>query len=119
MRNSHFGLTLVAGLALGGAASAEQMTFSHFVPATHQVHHATEMWAGSIKEASGGALEVRIFPAQQLGKAQDHYDMIASGQVNAGWFVPGYAAGRFPIVDAGELPFMVTDAPKGARALHE
>lgn len=119
MRHSHYALILAATTAVAGPARAEMMTFSHFVPATHQVHHGAEMWANSIKEASGGDLEVRIFPAQQLGKAQDHYDMIASGQVNAAWFVPGYSAGRFPIVDAGELPFMVSDAPKGARALHE
>lgn len=116
--NAKLSITAVA-MALSTTAHAETLTFSHWVPATHQVHNGVELWANAIKDASGGALDVRIFPAQQLGKAQDHYDMIASGQVDAGWFVPGYSAGRFPIVDAGELPFMISDAPKGARALHE
>lgn len=119
MRHSTIASLLAATTAIATPAMAEQMTFSHFVPTTHQVHHGAELWANAIKEASDGALNVRIFPAQQLGKAQDHYDMIASGQVNAGWFVPGYSAGRFPIVEAGELPFMVADAPKGANALHQ
>lgn len=118
MRHSILAATMAATTGLTGAATAEILTFSHWVPATHQVHHGVELWADAVNQASGGELEVRIFPAQQLGKAQDHYDMIASGQVNAGWFVPGYSAGRFPIVDAGELPFMISDAPKGARALH-
>lgn len=101
-------------------ASAETtMTFSHFVPTTHRVHAGAEMWAESIEEESNGSVDVRIFPAEQLGKAVDHYDMIASGQVSAGWFVPGYTPGRFPIVEAGELPFMITEAAPGARALHE
>ncbi|WP_346915466.1 hypothetical protein [uncultured Roseibium sp.] len=100
-------------VTLSTAAHAETMTFSHFVPPTHRVHHGVELWAKSIEEASNGELKVRIFPAQQLGKAQDHYDMIAAGQVDAAWFVPGYSAGRFPIVDAGELPFMISNAPRG------
>lgn len=111
--------TVAFAVTMSTAAHAETMTFSHFVPPTHRVHHGVELWAKSIEEASNGELKVRIFPAQQLGKAQDHYDMIAAGQVDAAWFVPGYSAGRFPIVDAGELPFMISNAPAGARALHE
>lgn len=115
---------LAAALALGalGAAPAiaeTTMTFSHFVPTGHRVHAGAEMWANSIHEASNGSIGVKIFPAQQLGKAADHYDMIASGQVNAAWFVPGYLPGRFPVVEAGELPFLMTDAATGARILHE
>lgn len=119
MNISKFG-ALAAALCLPiTAASAETLTFSHFVPTGHRVHAGAQMWAQSIEEASGGRLDVRIFPAQQLGKAVDHYDMIANGQVSAAWFVPGYSAGRFPVVEAGELPFLVTDAAAGARVLHE
>lgn len=112
-------LAAVAALSVAGGAAAETIKFSHFVPTGHRVHHGVELWAASIKEASGGALDVRIFPAQQIGKAVDHYDMIARGVVEAAWFVPGYSAGRFPIIDAGELPFLLSDAAKGARAIHE
>ncbi|MEJ8572576.1 TRAP transporter substrate-binding protein [Microbaculum marinum] len=111
---------LLSGAAFSQPATAETtMTFSHFVPTGHRVHAGAEMWAKSIEEASGGDIKVRIFPAQQLGKAADHYDMIASGQVGAGWFVSGYSPGRFPIIEAGELPFLMTDAATGARVLHE
>lgn len=101
-----------AALLTTATAHAETLTFSHWVPATNQVHNGVELWARSLEEASEGALSVRIFPAQQLGKAQDNYDMIASGQVDAGWFVSGYSAGRFPIVDAGELPFRTDWCPR-------
>lgn len=100
-------------------AQAETMNFSHFVPTGHQVHKVAEMWGQSIAEASGGDLDLRIFPAEQLGKAVDHYDMIASGTVDAGWVVAGYTPGRFPVIEAGELPFLVSDAALGAKALHE
>lgn len=119
MKTTFLKTTLALATLCGASAQAETLTFSHWVPATHQVHNGVELWSRAVEAASDGAISVRIFPAQQLGKAQDHYDMIASGQVDAGWFVPGYSAGRFPIVDAGELPFMISDAPKGARALHE
>jgi TRAP-type transport system periplasmic protein len=104
----------------GGAAAAETtMTFSHFVPTGHRVHHGVEMWAKSIQEDSKGRINVKIFPAEQLGKAVDHYDMIASGTVSAAWWVPGYTPGRFPVIEAGELPFMVSDAPVGAKIIHQ
>src|SRR5574343_1286165 len=33
------------------------------------------------------------------------------------WTGPGYSAGRFPAIEAFELPFMVSDATSGSRAL--
>jgi TRAP-type C4-dicarboxylate transport system substrate-binding protein len=66
-------------LAFASAAPAQdkpvQLKFSHWVPPTHPMHAAAVAWAESIDKASNGSVKITIFPAQQLGKAFDHYNM--------------------------------------------
>ncbi|MFC7703705.1 TRAP transporter substrate-binding protein [Plastorhodobacter daqingensis] len=117
-------LALVGVLALStalpaGAADVE-LTLSHWVPGTHPLHvTGMEPWAESIRDASNGRIEITIYPAQQLGNAADHYDMARDMVVDIGFINPGYQPGRFPILAAGELPFMFSNAVSGSRALHE
>ena len=110
------------GLALGtGAASAEDKTFdlkmSHWVPATISLHKAIEEWGADVEKASGGTIKYKVFPSQQLGKAFDHYDMARDGIADFTYINPGYQPGRFPIIAAGELPFLIGDAHGGIRAI--
>ena len=114
----------VALFALGlaaGAASAEDKTvelkLSHWVPPTHPLQKAIEDWAADVEKASGGTIKSTIFPAQQLGKAFDHYDMARDGIADFTYVNPGYQPGRFPIIAAGELPFLIGDAHGGIRAI--
>ena len=115
------GIAILA-LALGiGTASAEEKTFelklSHWVPPSHPLQKAMEDWGSSIEQASGGTIKYKIYPAQQLGKAFDHYDMARDGIADVTYVSPGYQPGRFPIIDAGNLPFMLANAKGGSAAL--
>ncbi|HXQ65056.1 MAG TPA: TRAP transporter substrate-binding protein, partial [Alphaproteobacteria bacterium] len=102
-------------------AFAQEKTFelkiSHWVPPTHPLQAALEAWAKSVEEASHGTIKSTIFPAQQLGKAFDHYDMARDGIADMTYLNPGYQPGRFPIIAAGELPFLMSDAKGGSAAL--
>jgi TRAP-type C4-dicarboxylate transport system substrate-binding protein len=116
------GVAAMIALALGtGAASAEDKTFelklSHWVPPTHPLQKAIEQWGADVEQASGGTIKYKVFPSQQLGKAFDHYDMARDGIADFTYVNPGYQPGRFPIIAAGELPFMVGDAHGGIRAV--
>src|SRR5215472_13000171 len=62
-------------------------------------------------------MKSKVFPSQQLGKAFDHYDMARDGIADFTYVNPGYQPGRFPIIAAGELPFLVGDAKGGIRAV--
>ncbi len=109
-------------LAMGlWPAFAQEKTFelkiSHWVPPTHPLQAALEAWAKSVEEASHGTIKSTIFPAQQLGKAFDHYDMARDGIADMTYVNPGYQPGRFPIIAAGELPFLMSDAKGGSAAL--
>ncbi len=65
----------------------------------------------------GGTIKYKVYPAQQLGKAFDHYDMARDGIADVTYVSPGYQPGRFPIFDAGNLPFMLSNAKGGSAAL--
>ena len=102
----------IAGL-ISGPALAQEKTFelklSHWVPASHPLQKALEDWGAAVEKASGGTLHYKVYPAQQLGKAFDHYDMARDGIADLTYINPGYQPGRFPIIAAGELPFLISD----------
>jgi TRAP-type C4-dicarboxylate transport system substrate-binding protein len=107
--------------ALTSPAMAQEKTFelklSHWVPASHPLQKAMEDWGGAVEKASGGTIKYKVFPSQQLGKAFDHYDMARDGIADVTYINPGYQPGRFPIIGAGELPFLMSDAKGGSMGL--
>lgn len=116
---------LIGTLCLGfwsTAAQAQDATlrFAHWLPEQHALPATGfKEWTESIHEASGGTIRFQMYPAQQLGSAEDHYDMAASGIADVTWVNPGYTAGRFPVSDLLQLPFIVSDTLNGAAAATE
>lgn len=109
-----------SALTTTARAADVELTLSHWVPATHALQPGgMEIWAKSISDASGGRIKITIYPASQLGAAPDHYDMARDGIVDIGFINPGYQPGRFPIIAAGEIPFLISNAKGGSRALDE
>ena len=54
---------------------------------------------------------------QMGGAPQQLYDQVKDGVVDMVWTVPSYQAGRFPVIEAFELPFMVLDTERASRGL--
>lgn len=117
------GLAASAALMFGAAqASAQEkpveLRFAHWLPPTHPLAKTGfEPWAKAVQEASKGSIKIMFFPAQQLGKAPDHYDMARDGIADMTWINPGYQAGRFPLISAGELPFLMSKPGGGSAAI--
>jgi TRAP-type C4-dicarboxylate transport system substrate-binding protein len=117
------GCVCAAALLIGGATGALaqdktiELKLSHWVPPSHPLQKALEEWGASVEKDSGGTIKYKVYPAQQLGKAFDHYDMARDGIADLTYINPGYQPGRFPIIGAGELPFLMTNAKGGTQAL--
>ena len=109
-------LLATAPLALAQDKTIE-LKLAHWVPASHPLHKGFEEWAQSVEKASGGTIKYKIYPSEQLGKAFDHYDMARDGIADLTYINPGYQPGRFPIIGAGELPFLMANASGGSSAL--
>src|SRR5665213_2509040 len=116
-----YAAALAALIGTAGIAAAQEKTFelklSHWVPASHPLQKALEDWGAAVEKASGGTLHYKVYPAQQLGKAFDHYDMARDGIADLTYINPGYQPGRFPIIAAGELPFLISDTKGGSEGL--
>ena len=118
--------TLLLALApplLQNEAVAQDKTvtlkMSSWVPPAHPLNPSLVAWAADIEKESGGTIKATLFPSEQLGKAMDHYDMARDGIADLSYVNPGYQPGRFPIIAAGELPFLISNAKGGSAALDE
>jgi len=108
---------LFAGSLVNAADEPVNLSFAHWLPAKHPIHPKGFVpWAESITKASGGTINFTFYPAQQLGKAKDHFDMARDGIADVIWTNPGYTPGRFPIAAAGEMPFLFANAKSGSKA---
>ena len=119
------GWLLAAGIGLAGCSAARaqekpiNLRISLWVPASHPLVASAKEWAASMQAASGGTITASVFPSEQLGKAFDHYDMARTGIADVTYVSPGYQPGRFPIIDAAQLPFVVAKEQGGSRAVDE
>ena len=65
-------------------------------------------------------LKCQIYPGMQLGGTPPQlYDQLKDGVVDVIWTIPSYAAGRFPVAEVFELPFMMRDAEAASKAVWE
>ncbi|MFN3416078.1 MAG: TRAP transporter substrate-binding protein [Caldimonas sp.] len=109
--------------AFGLAAQAQDVTLRvhHFWPA--QAMPPTKVlqpWCDKIAADSNNRLKCQVFPAMQLGGTPAQLiDQARDGVVDIAFTLPGYTAGRFPIMEAFELPFMIRSAEAGSKAAWE
>ncbi|MFN6955442.1 MAG: TRAP transporter substrate-binding protein [Acetobacteraceae bacterium] len=91
-------------------AQAQEVTLRlhHFLPAVSNVHRFfLAPWAEKVQQESGGRLRIQIFPAMQLGGAPPQlFDQARDGVADIVWTLPGNTPGRFPRIEAMELPFV-------------
>jgi len=113
-------LAAVAVLPAALPARAQDKTvtlkLSSWLPPAHPLNPSLIAWAADIEKQSGGTIKAALFPSEQLGKAFDHYDMARDGIADLTYVNPGYQPGRFPIIAAGELPFLIGNAKRGSAA---
>lgn len=115
-------VSAVFGFGLSAAQAQDKsfdLKFGFWVPPAHPLVPTSKEWGDSVTKASNGTIKVTIFPSEQLGKAFDHYDMARDGIADLAYINPGYQPGRFPVIAAGELPFLVSNATGGSRAIDQ
>ena len=103
------------------AASADTVTLKvhHFLPAgSYAQTMLIKPWCDRIALDSGDRLKCQIYPSMQLGGTPPQlFDQVKDGIVDVIWTLPGYTAGRFPLVEVFELPFMMQNPESTSKAL--
>jgi TRAP-type C4-dicarboxylate transport system substrate-binding protein len=80
----------------------------HFLPpVTNGQTKFLAPWARKVEQDSGGRIKIDIFPSMSLGGAPPQlFDQARDGVVDLVWTLPGNTPGRFPGIEAFELPFV-------------
>jgi len=111
---------LCAGLAMAGSALAQEVTLKvhHFwPPGAMPPTVLLGPWCDKIAKDSGNKMKCQIYPAMQLGGTPPQLiDQAKDGIADIVWTLPGYTAGRFPLMEVFELPFMTNSAESASRA---
>lgn len=109
------GIAAPAFARLAGAQAQVVLKLHHFFSPLSSVHAKFLVpWAKKVGAASEGRIRIDLFGAMQLGGVPSElYDQARDGVADIVWTLPGMTPGRFPLVEAFELPFV---AGKGALA---
>jgi len=114
-------LAILALMCAAGGVSAQTVTLKlhHFLPPGSTAHiNFMVPWCDKIAKESAGKMKCQIYPSMQMGGTpQQLFDQVKDGVADIIWTVPGYQAGRFPITEAFELPFMVYSSENASRGL--
>ncbi|OOG35934.1 TRAP transporter substrate-binding protein [Polaromonas sp. A23] len=103
------------------AQQAVTLKFHTFMsPASNVWLGMHKPWMEKIEKESGGRIKFEAYPAMQLGGTPVQlYDQAKDGVVDVVWTLPGNTAGRFPRIEAFELPFMMSNAEATSKAYWE
>ncbi len=108
---------------LFGAASAQAETITlkvaHFLPSTSNAQaNIIEPWCEQLRQESADRLKCQLYPSMQLGGTPAKLaDMARNGVADIVWTAPAYSAGKFPRVEALELPFVLPMGGKAGNAI--
>ena len=105
-------------LSLGAAAQEVTLKVHHFwPPAAMPPTKILQPFCDKIAADSNNRMKCQLYPAMQLGGTPAQLiDQARDGVVDIAFTLPGYTAGRFPIMEVFELPFMTNSAEAGAKA---
>lgn len=118
MRRLLLGAAALAGMALGAPASAQTTTLrvGNWLPPHHLiVVGIIKPWAEAIERETNGTLKFDIM-SSSIGRPPEFFDFVKNGVVDAGYGVSGHNAGRFPMTQLLDLPFMSPDPWAGSAA---
>ncbi|MBQ0960929.1 TRAP transporter substrate-binding protein [Ideonella sp. 4Y11] len=117
-------LAVAATATLSTAACAQDsvvLKVHHFLPAgSYAQQQFIQPWCDKIAKDSAGKLKCQIYPSMQLGGTPGQLvDQVKDGVADVVWTLSGYTAGRFPLMEVFELPFMMQSPEATSKALWE
>jgi TRAP-type C4-dicarboxylate transport system substrate-binding protein len=121
-RRALLGLAMSAAFSLSAhAQEAITLKVHHFLPAGSYANtQFIQPWCDKIAKDSANRLKCQIFPSMQLGGTPAQlFDQVKDGVADVIWTLSGYTAGRFPLMEVFELPFMMQSPEATSRALWE
>ena len=116
------GLALAAGCGKGkpeGGDAAEaktyKLTYSVFFPPMHIQAQTAMAWAAEVEKRSEGRIQITVHPGGSLTKADECWQGVLNGISDLGMSCFAYTPGRFPLLEALDLPLGWPDGQTATR----
>jgi TRAP-type C4-dicarboxylate transport system substrate-binding protein len=108
----------ISSAAFGAIAQEVTLKVHHFwPPGAMPPTKILQPWCDKIAADSHNKMKCQVYPAMQLGGTPPQLiDQAKDGVVDVAFTLPGYTAGRFPVMEVFELPFITTSAEAGSKA---
>ncbi len=106
---------LLASLALPAIARAQApavMRLSHQFPPAHHNARVMAAFAEDVKARSNGAVDVQVFPAEQLARANENFPGVARGAFEAAAAVNFQWGTTLPEMNGPTIPYLFTELEK-------
>lgn len=110
-------LMLMLAAAFGPAQAADKIRAAGNFAIEHSSSKAMELFKAELAKASGGRLEVDLFPAMQLGGAKENVDGVRAGTIFMTWVGTAFLSGVAPELEAVSLPFAFKDRDAALRTV--
>lgn len=111
-----------AGNETAAARAAEkpiELSYSIFFPATHLQAQTAADWAKEIETRTTGRVKITMYPGETLTKAAQCYEGVVNGISDIGMSVFAYTRGRFPLLEALDLPVGYPDGLTATRIANQ
>ena len=114
-------MALILAMVLAGPAASQTitLTYSIFFPPSHGQCQAAMGWAKEIEKRTNGQVVIQVFPTGTLTKPQQCYDGVVNGISDIGMSVFAYTRGRFPVMEAIDLPLGYPSGKVATRAAND
>lgn len=96
-------------LAVAGPAGAAEWKLGHILPPDHPGNRALEAAAAEIAEKTDGRIEIKVFPAGQIGGAKEILTGLQLGTTEMAFDGAGILSQWLPTLSVLEAPYLAKD----------
>ncbi len=100
-------------------AATTNLTYSIFFPPTHGQAKAGQAWAKEVEKRSSGRIKITVFSGGTLTPADQCYDGVVKGISDIGMSCFAYTRGRFPVMEALDLPLGYPNGRVATRVVND
>lgn len=109
----------IAALATHAVAAEYEFTFGMNAGTTSNEYKAAEHFANTVKEKSGGKIEIALYPNGQLGDDRSMMDQVGGGALDFTFAESARFQIYYPLAEVYALPYMIKDFPTAQKALFD
>ncbi len=95
------------------------LSYSIFFPPAHEQCVDGVNWAKEIEKRTGGRVKINVYSGGTLAKADETYNAVSAGIADIGMSCFAYTRGRFPVMEAVDLPLGYPDGKTATLVANE